>query len=146
MGGSHGGSTTLAALFATGGAAPAGGPRFAAGVALYPRCAIRSGVYQPLAPLLILIGEKDDWTPAADCRTLVEASQRAGHPMAIKIYPGAHHSFDSPNPVRYVATRINPNAPGGRGATTGGDPAAWADSIREVLAFFDRHLARTDSR
>ncbi len=30
-------------------------------------------------------------------------------------------AFDSANPVRYVATRINPNAPGGRGATTGGD-------------------------
>jgi hypothetical protein len=42
--------------------------------------------------------------------------------------------------VRYVATRINANSPGGRGATTGGDPAAWADSIREVHAFFGRHL------
>jgi acetyl esterase/lipase len=53
----------------------------------------------------------------------------------IKIYPGAYHSFDSYNPVRYVATRVNPNTPSGRGATTGGDPAAWADRIREVGAF-----------
>jgi hypothetical protein len=35
---------------------------------------------------------------------------------------------------------VNANAPGGRGATTGGDPGAWADSIREVSAFFARHL------
>jgi dienelactone hydrolase len=143
MGGSHGGATTLAALRAPDGAAPGGVPGFAAGVALYPRCAVKSGVYRPVAPLLILIGDKDDWTPTEHCRTLAEASRRAGHPVAIKVYPGAHHSFDSPNPVRYVATRINPNAPNGRGATTGGDPAAWADSIREVLAFFDRHLAAT---
>ena len=39
-----------------------------------------------------------------------------------------------------VAARVNANAPGGRGATTGGDPAAWADSIREVIAFFGRYL------
>jgi len=42
--------------------------------------------------------------------------------------------------VRYVATRINSNSASGRGATTGGDPAAWADSIREVVAFFGRYL------
>jgi dienelactone hydrolase len=147
MGGSHGGSTTLAAMLA-----PESDPEppareqlagFAAGVALYPRCAIRSGAYRPVAPLLILIGDKDDWTPAEPCRKLVDTARQAGHPVAIKVYPGAHHAFDSPNPVRYVAARINPNAPGGRGATTGGDPAAWADSIREVVAFFDRHLERT---
>jgi hypothetical protein len=57
-----------------------------------------------------------------------------------------HHSFDSPNPVRYVGTRINPSVPGGRGATTGGDAAAWADSIREVTAFFERHLGRKGER
>jgi dienelactone hydrolase len=55
-------------------------------------------------------------------------------------YPGAHHSFDSHNPVRYVEARNNPSSPTGRGATTGGDPVAWADSIREVAAFFGRHL------
>ena len=31
-------------------------------------------------------------------------------------------------------------SPGGRGATTGGDPAAWRDSIGEVVAFFGRYL------
>jgi dienelactone hydrolase len=120
---------------------------FAAAVALYPSCApgarvwhTSSGVYRPTAPLLILIGEKDDWTPAEPCRRLTEAAQKAGYPMRIKIYPGAHHSFDSHNPVRYVAARINGNAPGGRGATTGGDPKAWADAIEQVAAFFAEHL------
>ena len=151
MGGSHGGSTTLASMLAAeGDTDPLARDKragFAAAVALYPACAPAarvwqnaSGVYRPIAPLLILIGEKDDWTPAEPCKRLAEAAQRAGYPVAIKIYPGAHHSFDSTNPVRYVPTRINSNAPGGRGATTGGDPAAWADAIREVVAFFGRHL------
>jgi dienelactone hydrolase len=152
MGGSHGGSTTLATMVAPE-AELAREKRsgFAAAVALYPSCSARfaaqgvnaSGIYRPVAPLLILIGEKDDWTPAEACRKLTEAARQAGYPVTIKIYPGAHHSFDSSSPVRYVATRVNPNAPGGRGATTGGDPAAWADSIREVVAFFDQHLGRT---
>lgn len=148
MGGSHGGSTTLATLAVL--ARPPGAPRFAAGVALYPGCDARygewrpgtPGVYRPLAPLLILTGEKDDWTPAEPCRQLAERSHSAGLPVAIKLYPGAHHSFDSDRPVRYVEARVNRNAPGGRGATTGGNAQAWADSIREVTAFFARHLGR----
>lgn len=151
MGGSHGGSTTLASMLAPDADADPlarherGG--FAAAVALYPSCAPSprvwqnaSGVYRPIGPLLILTGEKDDWTPAEPCRRLAEAARAAGAPVAIKIYPGAHHAFDSQNPVRYVPTRINANAPGGRGATTGGDPVAWADAIREVAAFFAQHL------
>ena len=60
--------------------------------------------------------------------------------MTIKIYPGAYHSFDSGNQVRFVEARVNASSPTGRGATTGGDPEAWADSIREVVAFFGRNL------
>ena len=150
MGGSHGGSTTLSSMIAPESDADVlarerrGG--FAAAVALYPGCVASrrtwsgTGPYRPVAPLLILIGDKDDWTPAEPCRRLADAAQNAGYPVTIKVYPGAYHSFDSYNPVRYVATRVNANAPGGRGATTGGDPAAWADSIREVNAFFARYL------
>jgi dienelactone hydrolase len=152
MGGSHGGSTTLAAL-----AAPESGweplardkrAGFAAAVALYPGCraafgsrrADGTGTYRAVAPLLILIGDKDDWTPAAPCVALARSSQGTLHPVEIVVYPGAHHSFDSDRPVRFVATRVNMNAPGGRGATTGGDPRAWADSIRRVAEFFERTL------
>ena len=142
MGGSHGGTTTLVTMVSP----PPGTRGFAAAVALYPGCSPRRGgldaasVYRPVAPVLILIGDKDDWTPAEACRRLADAAQGAGQPVSIKIYPGAHHSFDSNNPVRYVARRVNANSPSGRGATTGGDPQAWADSIREVAAFFGRHL------
>jgi dienelactone hydrolase len=155
MGGSHGGSTTLAAMVAPqSDLEPLAEDRragFAAAVALYPACATRLGswrpgsgeTYRPVAPLLILIGEKDDWTPAEPCRKLAETAQEAGHPVEIKVYPGVYHSFDSSRPKRYVATRVNANAPSGRGATTGGDPKAWADSIQEVVAFFGQHLMQT---
>ena len=163
MGGSHGGSTTLASMVA-----PKSGNDlfahekdaiFAAAVALYPGCGFQygdwrpvrksgpggpvtayTGFYKPLAPLLILIGENDDWTPAEPCQKLADAAQGAGYPISIKVYPGAHHAFDSDRPVRYVAQRINANSATGRGATTGGDPTAWADSIKEVVSFFEKHL------
>jgi hypothetical protein len=32
------------------------------------------------------------------------------------------------------------NAPSGRGATTGGQQEAWADAIKRVDGFLDRHL------
>jgi dienelactone hydrolase len=151
MGGSHGGTTTLAAMAApeSGGEPLAREKRagFGAAVALYPSCAVtlgswraQTGVYRPVAPLLILIGDRDDWTPAEPCRKLAESARAGDPPIALKIYPGARHSFDSDRPVRYVAARVNVNAPGGRGATTGGDPQAWADSIRRVTLFFERNL------
>src|SRR5262245_64330347 len=76
MGGSHGGTTTLASIVAPESnkdllaREKRGG--FAAAVALYPGCAIRlgpwhadlPGVYQPLAPTLLLIREKNACTPA----------------------------------------------------------------------------------
>ena len=150
MGGSHGGSSTLAtiALVPQDDAALRERKRhgFAAAIAFYPGCAIGrpafSNEFHGAAPLLILTGDLDDWTPAAPCAKLVEAAKRAGEDVAIKVYPGAHHAFDSATPMRYVETRINGNAPGGRGATTGGNPAAWADSKEQVKAFFAARLKR----
>jgi dienelactone hydrolase len=126
MGGSHGGFTTLATLNRP-------GSGFAAAIALYPRCGSFSR-FKPDVPLLILSGELDDWTPARECIPL------AGERVTVKVYPGAHHSFDSDRPLRYVAERNNPSAPGGRGATTAGNAEAWADSIRQVNDFFAKYL------
>jgi dienelactone hydrolase len=161
MGGSHGGSSTLSSMTITGRPEIDDKRRhgFAAAVALYPGCGARYGpdwrvtrqgatvpvtefigTYQPAAPLRILIGERDDWTPAEHCRVLAERSAAAGYPVTIKIYPGAYHSFDSPNPPRYLPNRHNVNKPDGHGATTGGDPRAWEDSVKEVTAFFAARL------
>jgi dienelactone hydrolase len=170
MGGSHGGSTTLATIVATEAntahaAAPQVALGFAAAIALYPGCRQRlgdwvlkrnpvpdgddanvkptysySGVFKPLAPTLILTGELDDWTPAEPCQRMTDASKAAGLPVEMKVYPGAHHSFDSIAAVRTNAERINPNAAGGRGATTGGNAEAWADARKSVVEFLGRTL------
>jgi dienelactone hydrolase len=148
MGGSHGGSSTLAtiAIHARDSAERAEVKRhgFAAAIALYPGCTIGQpplvAAYGSPVPLLILTGELDDWTPAAPCEQMVETAKRNGSPAEIKVYPGVHHSFDSSSPLRFVAERNNANAPGGKGATTAGNREAWTDSIRRVEEFFARHL------
>ena len=164
MGASHGGWTTLSAMYvpldSNTALAQAKKDGFAAAIAFYPSCSPRygtwstsrpgpvgpvtaySGVYQAIAPLLILTGEKDDWTPAIPCSQLAERSREAGYPVAIKIYPGAHHGFDSDSRVRYAASVNNTNMPSGYGATIGGDATAWADARKEVSAFFGKHLKR----
>ena len=67
--------------------------KFKAVVAFYPRC-IADG--DMTAPTLILIGEADEWTPAAACRNMLARSSGKGSPITLIIYPGAHHSFDVP--------------------------------------------------
>ena len=60
--------------------------------------------------------------------------------MDIKVYPDALHAFDGPSPTVYSPTRTNPNAPNGKGATTGGNSRSWWDARKQVAAFFARHL------
>ncbi|HVM80946.1 MAG TPA: dienelactone hydrolase family protein [Stellaceae bacterium] len=163
MGGSHGGSSTLEAMVepatAQGLLVAEKRKGFAAGIALYPGCGDRyglwsvkrelgdhgpvlayDGLYRPIGPLLILVGEKDDWTPARDCQALAERSHEAGLTVDIVVYAGARHSFDSAARVYFNPNRRNLNAPDRHGATTGGDPAAWADSKERIAAFFARTL------
>jgi len=141
MGHSHGGWTVLAAMdrdVASEARATAHAQHhFAAALAFYPECAAGAWVanYHAAAPLLILAGELDDWTPSAPCQRLADWTQKQGQPVSIKVYPGAFHSFDSYAPI----TRV-PEALQGRGATIGGNPDAREDSIRQVEVFFARYL------
>ena len=64
-------------------------PRAAA--AYYPPCANRQGEALQI-PTLILIGEADSVTPAADCRAFV-AAQPPGEARLV-VLPGAGHLFD----------------------------------------------------
>jgi len=140
IGHSHGGWTVLATMdenIAKRIRASAGLRHdFTAAVAFYPACP-RTWIdrYRPVAPILILTGELDDWTPAAPCQRLVDTARASDQPLSIVVYPGAYHSFDSYAPMRRV-----PEALQGRGATIGGDNQAREDSIKQVEAFFGRYL------
>jgi len=59
-------------------------------VGIYPGCNDKMNTIA--LPLLILSGEKDDWTPAAACQAL----QATGAPqLEVVVYPGASHGFDN---------------------------------------------------
>lgn len=133
IGWSHGGSTVLASTNRRH-AEVAGAvllPSLA--VAYYPGCAadLARG-YEAAAPLLMLVGEADDWTPAAPCKALAAAA--TGAPVQIEAYAGAHHGFDSLVPLR-LRTDVPNGAQPGRGVHVGGDPAAREASLARLDAF-----------
>ncbi len=89
IGWSHGGVTVLSALSKMSGGS--GKEPFRAGIAFSPYC--KGSFHNMNAPLLILIGEKDDWCPAALCTELVAKEKKAEHEIILKVYPGAYHAF-----------------------------------------------------
>ncbi|MDH3474686.1 MAG: dienelactone hydrolase family protein [Rhodospirillales bacterium] len=113
---------------------------FRAAVAFYPAC-LRTG-NRFTAPVLTLIGEADDWTPAGRCRLFVEASQGGPNPVTLTVYPGATHFFDNP---RYgagfhYAAAVNLEKTPPRGAFLAYDAAAHDAALRRVEAFLAMHL------
>jgi len=109
--------------------------KFKAAAALYPLCTSYSG--DMVGPTLILIGEKDDWTPAQACRDMVEGRSSTGMTrhavdrsmVRLVVYPGAYHSFDLPD-LRFIE--------GFRAFDhwLAYDEAATRDSFKQVREFF----------
>jgi dienelactone hydrolase len=94
--------------------------KFRAAIAFYPPCLGFKG--NMTVPALILIGELDDWTPAGECRNMVDGrddwgiSRRKGEgaPMTLVIYPGAYHAFDAPGlqtPIQFFRHHLEFNQP-----------------------------------
>ena len=74
--------------------------KWAGSVAVYPGCNMRYRVDQHSklpAPMLILVGEKDDMTLPKPCMDLADEYAAAGHPVSYKVYAGATHVFDRLN-------------------------------------------------
>jgi dienelactone hydrolase len=117
-------------------------PGFAAGVGVYPGGCFSLVGEQVVRPLLVLIGEADDWTPAAKCREMVEAMRGRGADATIVTYPGAYHYFDVEGQRREVLAQVeNDNRPGGFGATVSYQAEAAADARRRIEEFLARHLS-----
>ncbi|MBL8571819.1 MAG: dienelactone hydrolase family protein [Phreatobacter sp.] len=137
LGWSHGGASALNAVGTDAPARPTGLARdFAAAIAFYPGCravAERRQGWTTGIPLLILVGDADDWTPVAPCRTLVDRAASYGAPVALVVYPGAVHDFDAPDMALHVRRNVGSTRSGT--ATLGTDPAARDDAIRRVRDF-----------
>lgn len=91
MGMSKGGSV---ALLAADRRRQGAGQGFAASIPLYPGCVAQYRNPQPGAPILVLIGERDDYTGTRTCADYLARIRAAGGTAQLKIYRGAHHGFD----------------------------------------------------
>jgi dienelactone hydrolase len=124
MGWSHGGGVVLNAL-AAGNETP-----FWAAIAFYPYCNLNMEALN--APLLILIGEKDDWTPAQRCVDGTPPPGRSRLEVSLRVYPGACHGFDHDGSNGRVLGF-------GRIHRILYDAEAAADARRQVRVFIDRY-------
>ena len=139
MGWSHGATTALWTVRRHAGAARDKTPDFRSAVALYPNCQ-RSGnlAWSTRIPVLILIGQADDWTPAAACEQMIAGARGRSAAALIAIYPGAYHDFDVADVPLHERTGIaNTPSPAGR-VHSGTDAAARADAFKRVPEWFAR--------
>ena len=109
---SHGAQTAIAAVDNQW---PARNLNHIAGViAYYPYCLPGSRIS---APTIILIGEKDDWTPAQACSDISDKTN-----VEVTVYPNAFHAFAAPGvDLVYLGHRLL------------WDPAATADGQRRAM-------------
>jgi dienelactone hydrolase len=76
--------------------------RFAAHVARYPGCAVPFvSAHLDGSPMLMLLGGKDDYTPASFCLAYAEKLRAKGASVREVVYPNANHAFDSKGPPHF---------------------------------------------
>ncbi len=108
-----------------------GDRKFKAAVAYYPLCSAASE--ELIVPALIMIGELDDWTPAANCERWMKRRADRGAPVKLIVYPGAWHAFFSPafaDGTEYLGHWLKY------------DPAAAARSVQEMRSFLAAQFSR----
>jgi dienelactone hydrolase len=133
MGWSMGGGAVLTAV-EQGGLITDQELRFKAAIAYYPPCAASSGTMT--VPTLVIVGEGDDWEPAAACRAMAAHQSdigitrtSGGAPVTLIVLPGATHGFDTLGAGgRYLGHLIRPDA------------AATQAAEEQVRAFLSENL------
>jgi dienelactone hydrolase len=107
-------------------------------VAYYPPC--RDFVwFRGSTPLLILMGDQDQLTPAEDCRVLSEHARKRHESVELIVYPGTSHAFDAEG-IPLAGIYLGPTI--GKGEFLKYDPAAHHDARERVRRFLDQHLRR----
>jgi len=122
---------------------------FKAAIAFYPSACsdrhqsrpfteVQPNSWSTVAPLLVLQGAKDNWTPSKPCADFIDAAKDRGEPVQIVVYPEAAHSFDAPNlPLR---RRSFPKLRDGSFPLIGTDKTARQNAVRRVSSFLKKHL------
>lgn len=97
----------------------------------YPDCGkLFSGRdYVFKSPIIVFVGEKDDWTPPNACIKAKSSDIVTGAELEVISYPNAYHGFDQPRPMRKVF-----------GYTMAYDRDATIDSRKKYIAFFIKSL------
>ena len=114
-------------------------PDFRSAVAFFPGCRrLRDTAWSARLPTLILIGAKDDWTPADACEQMVAGARGRSARTNIVVYPGAHHDFDHPDlPLQQRSNVAFATGSTGR-VHVGTDAAARADALKRVPEWIAR--------
>lgn len=115
--------------------------KFKAAIAINPDCDnMTSGDFY--IPLLLLIGEANDWNLASVCQRTITASKKLSNPISSYVYAGAYHGFDDKEfGEKYFYEKAqNTHRTPPRGATLEYNSAAHKDAQRRVKAFLAKHL------
>ena len=109
--------------------------KFRAAIAFYPNCRMAStGRFS--VPLLVLVGDMDDWSLADDCRRMARAGRGGPLPIEVIVYPGTFSGFDDPAAgAPHMEDYANLQKTPARGVTLGYDADAHEDAIERVRAF-----------
>ena len=124
-----------------------GRERFAAAVALYPGCftirPLLGASYEIVnadidRPLLVLMGGKDNETPASECVEKLAKARSAGAPVQWHVFADATHCWDCANVDGFSRIDFRGNR-----VTYRYDKAATEDSARRMFEFLARVMPVT---
>lgn len=151
MGFSRGGMAALRTASASYAKRWSGSGTFQAAVAFYPTCTgshpnpqvreSQNNLYDDIhVPLLLLLGEADDESPATPCVEKAKLLQSKGQPVFWRLFPDATHGFD----LAHLGTRMLIVDAGVRGRFTYRySPEVTAEAWNETRAFFAKYLKGT---
>jgi dienelactone hydrolase len=146
LGWSNGGSTVLHTMDQQAKQAKnfslAAGQQFSAAISFYPGCTglNERGTWKSNAPLKLMLGGKDNWTPAAPCEALVASAKAQGQAVSVEVYPEAVHDFDAPHSALRERTGLAFTADGSGRAWVGTHMPSRLAAQATLKEFFATYL------
>lgn len=115
--------------------------KFVEAIAFYPGCSPFAKDNAPAkisSPLTILMGDADDWTPAAPCSTFAARLKNNEQPVSLTLYSGAYHDFDNPAGKFRVRSEVPNGVNKEKGVTVAPDPKAREDAMAKIDALLKK--------